>query len=304
MLKRLKWPSEKYLAFYLICVIITFGLAGGPRTDLIAFLDQHIVLEFFTARHFGSFLNLLYLFGMVYFAVAFIGLIFLGWYASLWRLSLAALLFHIVVQAFGYVLDPRGFLSVDSRGCIPMAGLVFILVLRGIPRQIEEKTQWFTVGDPDAELPRPGYKLSSFMKFIWVVFWGIAFLIYFVAFVSALNDLYRFSAYSDLFTLQRNLAFAPNDTFLESLLVVDLFGMLVWGAISTFLLLDAFREDARFFIAGVGIFAFWQFVKLIAFYFSSYPLPGYTGEVALVFMLLSISLLLRAAWNRPSQEAA
>ena len=156
--------------------------------------------------------------------------------------------------------------------------------------RIKEISKEMIAEGDENEIPNPRYKLSDMFKIIWVTLWGMILLIEFGWLGFQLHEISKMYSAGELLSYR--------DGF-DLLRRIDAG---IWGPIALLLLIDLFRTTDRYFYSAVGVFSVWQFIKLLVFYFTPYPVQAYTDTLVLVLLLLGGSLLLRAAWNRPPPE--
>ena len=266
MPKWLRWPSDRQIVFLLVCGLVTALLV----------VDLDIKLR-----------DSIYLFWIV----VFVALLVVGWYDKLWKLLSVGFIVYVLVWLFDALYGFNDLYLVDLDSIFNIMWLFFIFFLWFVPYQIKKNARSFA--ESNQKEPSPRFKLSELFTFFWFSFWGLLLLVVSVFVLSDLYDLPGFgsggeafrSRYQDWFFLLRSIDFA------------------IWVPIALLLFVDMFRKDGRLFYSGVGLFSVWQFSKLLVFYFTPYPVQAYTETLVLVLLLLGGSLLLRAAWNRPSPEA-
>ena len=260
--KWLRWPSDRQIVFLLVCGLVTAALAIDQEANLLQFLAISII-------------------------VAFIGLIIVGWYDSLWKLALFGVIAYLLVVVLIEILVPS---SNNWWLALVFVGPFWVLLtffLWIVPRQIKENTQNMVEEGRVHEIPRPGYKLSESLQVIWILFWVVMCIVYSIW---LLWELFFFD-WSNIFDELLN--------FWTS----DLFRVIVLATISVVELVDGFRKDERYFYIGTGLFTAWQVLKLWQMFSGQNPVDDYVKLFTLAFMLIGGSLLLRAAWNRPPPEA-
>ena len=291
MPKWLKWPSDRQVAFLLAVTLVTIAVDSVGRWRLGRFLETHIAFDLFTTDNIGTSFSILTDFLAYYLLVSFVGLFLLGLYDKLWLAPFAAFIWNLLALLVDYVFDLKDFYPFDPGGFLLLVWLLFILFLWFVPRSISNKAASLLANDPAAELPRPGFKLSSLFIVFWVLLLGVVLLLEFSWLGTELNEISQSFSDGDFF---------PYRT------AFDIYFLLyegIWGPLAVFFLIDLFRKDARFFYLSVGLFTALQVVNLwVGLSVFSYT-EGNSDELYLVLLLLGGSLLLRAAWNRPSPEA-